>query len=164
MSSDPAEPFPANPEQATYWNARGEHWVAHQPAIDARLAPVGEALFARAAPCPGERALDVGCGTGTTTLELAARVGASGEVLGVDISAPMLAVARQRCAERGYQHVRLLHADAQSDRFEAAAYDLLLSRFGVMFFSDPVAAFTNLMQRAPARRPAGVRLLGAARR
>jgi SAM-dependent methyltransferase len=150
MTSDPAAPFPANPDQAAYWNVRGEHWVAHQPAIDARLALVSDALFARAAARPGERAVDVGCGTGTTTVELAAQVGSEGVVLGIDISTPMLAVARQRCAAQ--RNVRILHADAQSHRFEEAAYDLLLSRFGVMFFSDPVAAFANLIN---ALRPGG---------
>jgi SAM-dependent methyltransferase len=152
MSSDPAQSFPANPDQATYWHTRGEQWVANQASIDARLVAVTQALFARAAASPGERALDIGCGTGTTTIELAAQVGASGAVLAADISAPMLAVARQRCAERGYRHVRLLHADAQSHAFETGAFDLLLSRFGVMFFSDPVAAFANLIG---ALRPGG---------
>src|SRR5512132_1558964 len=109
MTSDPAESFPANPDQATYWHTRGEQWVANQPSIDARLVAVTQALFARAAARPGERALDIGCGTGTTTIELAAQVGGRGAVLAADISAPMLAVARQRCAEQGYRHVRLLH-------------------------------------------------------
>ncbi len=145
MSSDPAAQFPANPDQAAYWNtARGEQWVIHQAALDARLALVGAALLDRAAARPGERVVDVGCGTGATTLEVAEQVGARGSVLAVDISEPMLALAQHRSAERGHEHVRFLHADGQSHDFDAAAYDLLLSRFGVMFFSDPVAAFGNL--------------------
>jgi len=153
MASDLAARFPANPEQAAYWNtSRGEQWVTHQAALDARFAGVCDALLARAAIGRGERALDVGCGTGATTLSLAARVGAGGAVLAVDISAPMLALARRRCAARGLEQVRFLAADAQSHRFERAACDLLVSRFGVMFFSDPVAAFGNLGQ---ALRPGG---------
>jgi SAM-dependent methyltransferase len=145
MSSDPGAAFLANPDQAAYWKARGEQWVAHQAALDAQLAPLGEQLLARAAPRPGERAVDVGCGTGATTLALVELVGATGSVLAVDISGPMLAFAQRRSAERGYDQVRWLHADAQSHRFEPEVHDLLLSRLGVMFFSDPVAAFANLM-------------------
>ena len=153
MTEDLAARFPANPAQAEYWNTgRGEQWVTHQEALDARFAGVRDALLARAAPGPGERALDIGCGTGATTLALAERVGPGGAVLAVDISAPMLAVARARCAARGLDQVRLLCADAQSHAFERASYDLLVSRFGVMFFSDPVAAFGNLRQ---ALRPGG---------
>jgi len=153
MTEDLAARFPANPAQAEYWNTgRGEQWVTHQEALDARFAGVRDALLARAAPGPGERALDIGCGTGATTLALAERVGPGGAVLAVDISAPMLAVARARCAAQGLDQVRLLCADAQSHAFERASYDLLASRFGVMFFSDPVAAFANLLQ---ALRPGG---------
>jgi SAM-dependent methyltransferase len=140
-----SEQFPDNADQADYWNtARGEQWVIHQAALDARLALVSEALLARAAARAGERAVDIGCGTGATTLELAERVGKEGAVLAVDISEPMLALAGRRSAERGHAQVRFLQADAQSHGFDQAACDLLLSRFGVMFFSDPVAAFNNL--------------------
>jgi SAM-dependent methyltransferase len=152
MSDEFAEPFPANAEQAAYWTARSEQWVTHQAALDARLAPVGEQLLTRAAPRPGERVVDVGCGTGATTLAVAEKVGTRGSVLAVDISEPMLAIARRRSTERGHGHVRFLHGDAQSHDFEPKAYDLVLSRFGVMFFSDPVAAFANLMS---ALRPGG---------
>lgn len=153
MPEDLAARFPANPAQAEYWNTgRGEQWVTHQAALDARFAGVRDALLARAAPAPGERALDIGCGTGATTLALADRVGPGGAVVAVDISAPMLAVARVRCAAQGIDQVRLLCADAQSHAFERASYDLLVSRFGVMFFSDPVAAFANLRR---ALRPRG---------
>jgi len=153
MTGDLAARFPANPAQAEYWNTgRGEQWVTHQEALDARFAGVRDALLARAAPGRGERALDIGCGTGATTLVLAERVSPGGAVLAVDISAPMLALARARCAAQGMDQVRLLCADAQSHPFEQAAHDVLVSRFGVMFFSDPIAAFANLRQ---ALRPRG---------
>jgi SAM-dependent methyltransferase len=153
MSSDHAERCPANPAQAEYWNTgRGEQWVIHQAALDARFAGIRDALLARAALRPGERALDVGCGTGATTLALAEGVGRAGAVLAVDLSAPMLELARERAATAALEQVRFLCADAQSHAFERAAYDLLVSRFGVMFFSDPVAAFANLRQ---ALRPGG---------
>ena len=112
MTSDFAEHFPANADQAEYWNVRGEQWVSHQAALDSRLAVVGEQLLARAAPRPGERVVDVGCGTGATTLLLAEQVGREGSVLGVDISEPMLAFARRRSAEG--EPVRFLRADAQT--------------------------------------------------
>ncbi len=152
MTDPVAERFPANAEQAGYWNLRGEQWVAHHAALDARLAPVAEQLLARAAPRPGERVIDVGCGTGATTLLLADAVGLQGSVLAIDISEPMLTFAQRRSAERGHDHVRFLHADAQSHGFEPEARDLLLSRFGVMFFSAPVVAFANLLS---ALRPGG---------
>ena len=152
MTSDFAEHFPANADQAEYWNVRGEQWVIHQAALDARLGLVNGQLLARAAPRAGERVVDIGCGTGAATLLLAKEVGWEGSVLGVDISEPMLALARRRSAEQGHDHVRFLRTDAQTHPFEAATHDLLLSRFGVMFFSEPVAAFANL--RA-ALRPGG---------
>jgi SAM-dependent methyltransferase len=152
MSDEFAERFPANADQAGYWNLRGEQWVTHQAALDARLAPVAEELLTRAGLRRGQRVIDVGCGTGATTLAIAEQVGPEGAVLAVDISAPMLALARRRVAERSLDHVRFLNADAQSHGFEPASHDLLLSRFGVMFFGDPVAAFANLMS---ALRPGG---------
>jgi len=100
------------------------------------MASITEALLARAAPRPGERVLDVGCGCGTTSMMLAERVG--GSVVGVDISAPMLAEARRRAPA-----LTFLEADAATHRFDTS-FDLLFSRFGVMFFDDPPAAFGNL--------------------
>jgi SAM-dependent methyltransferase len=153
MSDDLAGRFPANPAQAEYWNSTPvEQWVAYQAALDARFVAISEGLFARAAIRRGERVVDVGCGTGATTLEAAEQVGARGAVLAVDISEPLLTVARRRSAAHGHGHVRFLRADAQNHRFEPAAHDLLVSRFGVMFFSDPVAAFGNLRT---ALRPGG---------
>ena len=101
---------------------------------------------------PGDRVLDIGCGAGQSTRE-AARAARGGSVLGVDISEEMLQVARQRCAEEGLQNVAFELADAQDHAFPAAHFDLCISRFGVMFFADPVAAFTNIARamRADAR-------------
>jgi SAM-dependent methyltransferase len=99
--------------------------------------------MARAALQPGERVLDVGCGCGDTTVELARRVAPGGSVLGIDISAPMLARARQHAAAEGVT-ARFELADAQTQALPPASVDVLFSRFGVMFFADPVAAFTNL--------------------
>ncbi len=102
--------------------------------------PVTALLLKRAAPAPGERVLDVGCGTGALTSRLAELVGEQGRVTGVDISATMLRAAR-RAAPPG---VELIHADAQDYAFPQAAFDLVVSRFGVMFFAEPVLAFRNL--------------------
>jgi SAM-dependent methyltransferase len=101
---------------------------------------------------PGERVLDVGCGYGTSTLEAAKRVAPSGRVVGVDISAAMLEPARQRVAAGGVDNVELLQADAQVHPFEPASFDVVISRFGIMFFDDPQAGFGNL---ARALRPGG---------
>jgi len=129
-----------NDKQREYWNEiAGPKWVRLGDAMDARLAAVNELLLAACAARPGETVLDIGCGTGVTTLPLAA---VAGHVTGIDISAPMLGVARARCAGAG--NISLLQADAQTHDFAGARFDLLVSRFGVMFFEDPVAAFRNL--------------------
>ena len=126
----------SNQEQIEYWNERaGETWAELQDRLDALLAPLSAAGLAAARVRPGERVLDVGCGCGDTTIALSA-MGAS--VLGVDVSAPMLARARSRDASIEYQQ-----ADAATTDF-AHAFDLVFSRFGVMFFDDPTAAFQNL--------------------
>jgi SAM-dependent methyltransferase len=134
-----------NAEQIRYWNEQsGPRWVAAEATLDAQIAPLGLAAMERARIAAGERVLDVGCGCGQTTLQLAERVGARGSVTGIDISAPMLERARARASERGFAHVRFVNADAQTETIGAAAFDLVFSRFGVMFFADPVAAFANL--------------------
>jgi SAM-dependent methyltransferase len=129
----------ANAEQIEYWNgAAGERWAAFQPVLDRALGAISEALLAFAAPKPGERVLDIGCGTGTTTYALAKAVGPGGSVTGVDISRPMLSVARGRGVG-----VNFREADASTHLFHPT-HDLLFSRFGVMFFADPTSAFANL--------------------
>lgn len=144
---------PENSSQAASWNGpNGEVWVTMQDSLDRELAPLGEAAIEALGPRPGERILDIGCGCGTTTLALARVVGASGEALGLDISAPMLALARRRAADAGLAQARFVEADAQVHRLEPAAYDALYSRFGVMLFADPVAAFANI---ARALKPGG---------
>jgi SAM-dependent methyltransferase len=127
----------SNQAQIEYWNGRaGEKWVALQRSLDVMLAPVTAELQARAGPLAGQRVLDIGCGTGETcTIWLAA----GAQVTGVDVSAPMLAVAADRTAGK----VTLLAADASVWRGDAP-FDLAVSRFGVMFFADPPAAFANI--------------------
>jgi SAM-dependent methyltransferase len=110
--------------------------------MDAQLGPIAEVAMQLVDVRPGERVLDVGCGCGGTTLELARRVGESGEVVGVDLSGPMLELARERAA--GTPGVEFRQADAQTADLGEQRFDLIFSRFGVMFFADPVAAFTNL--------------------
>lgn len=136
-SNPPADS--GNQAQIDYWNGQaGETWVRRMDRIDAMLAPITQALLERAAVVPGERIVDVGCGCGTTTLELARR---GGLVFGVDISEPMLALAKQRAA--GVSGVAFRRADAAVQPF-TPDHTLVFSRFGVMFFAQPAAAFRNL--------------------
>lgn len=126
-----------NEDQKEYWNdSAGEQWVAEQVVMDGMLAKVTASLMSHAAPQSGERVLDIGCGTGETSV-IAADAGA--QVTGVDISEPMLGLASQRLAGRG----ETILADASEYRDETG-FDLILSRFGVMFFDNPKAAFTNI--------------------
>lgn len=132
-----------NADQIAYWNGRvGERWRARQRDQDALLAPVTDALLQRAAPAAGEVVLDIGCGCGATSIELARRVAPGGRVLGVDISAPML----ERAGERATAElpIELILADATAYRFDPGAADLLFSRFGVMFFAEPEKSFANM--------------------
>jgi SAM-dependent methyltransferase len=143
----------ANQEQVRYWNEQGgPRWVQRQQQLDAQINPLGVVAMQRAGVKPGEHALDVGCGCGQTSLQLAERVGSHGSVLGIDLSQPMLARARERQREQGITNLELLRADAQTYQFERERFDLIFSRFGVMFFDDPGAAFANLR---PALRPSG---------
>lgn len=135
-----------NAAQIEYWNlAGGVTWSLLQEDLDRQIAPLGRIAIEALAPQPGERVLDVGCGCGDTSLQLAERVAPTGHVTGLDISEPMLAVAQRRAAEQGRQdQVNFVLADAQTYEFEPASYDALFSRFGVMFFADPADAFANL--------------------
>lgn len=142
-----------NAEQIQYWNElAGAKWVALQPLLDAQIGPLGRRVMERAGIGNGERVLDVGCGCGNTTLEIARRVGPTGAAVGLDISTVMLARARQAAHDAGLSHVRFENADAQTHRFSAPEFDVVFSRFGVMFFTDPVSAFANL---ATGLRPGG---------
>ncbi|MDZ4778592.1 MAG: class I SAM-dependent methyltransferase, partial [Alphaproteobacteria bacterium] len=134
----------ANADQIALWNDDlGQRWVREQARLDASIAPFGAAALKVAAPRSGEVVLDIGCGCGDTSLFLAKAVSPGGEVLGVDVSAPMLARADARAAEAGLQHVRFAEGDASSAKL-GGPFDLLFSRFGVMFFDDPQAAFAHL--------------------
>jgi SAM-dependent methyltransferase len=151
MAVDTARVHEANADQAAYWSgATGQRWVDRQETLDAVLAPILEIVLERAAPMAGERVIDIGCGCGASVIALAERVGSSGKVTGVDISAPMLARARERIPAA--PPVELVTADATVHAFEPGAADLLVSRFGVMFFANPVLSFANLRK---ALRPGG---------
>jgi len=135
-----------NAEQITEWNgALGQRWAELQREIDAIVVPFGAAALQTAAPQPGERVIDVGCGCGDTAIELARRVGATGTVLGIDVSRPMLDVARARVGPSGLANLAFREADA-SEADLPTGTDLLYSRFGVMFFGQPVPAFRHLRQ------------------
>lgn len=140
----------ANAEQIERWNgAGGRAWVDSQELLDRILKPFEDALVAALPRGSAQRLLDVGCGTGATTLAAARRLGAGAECVGVDISEPMLALARMR-AEREGLLARFLCADAQTCELESGLYDSIISRFGVMFFDDPARAFANLRRAAAA--------------
>lgn len=133
----------ANADQIAYWNGpNGRRWTDRQASQDVLLAPVSQILFDRIAPKAGNRVVDIGCGCGGTSIALAGRVAPDGLVLGVDISAPMLERARQ-LAPDGLP-LQFVQADATVYPFESASFDLLVSRFGVMFFAEPVVSFANL--------------------
>jgi SAM-dependent methyltransferase len=143
----------ANATQRDYWNTiAGPRWVGLEGFVERRVRAVNDLLLARSRVSSGERVLEVGCGTGAFTVPLAEAVGERGEVLGADISSAMLTAARKRLAEAGLRNVSLIEADAQTHRFEPGRFNLITSRFGVMFFADPAAAFANLL---PASRPEG---------
>ena len=136
-------------EQVAHWNGRGgEAWLASYDRIQRSIAGFSEDVLGAADATPGERVLDVGCGTGETTALLAKAVGGTGRVLGVDISEVLVSAARQRNIANAVFEV----GDAATWAFETAAFDLVFSRFGVMFFADPVAAFRNFRR---ALRPSG---------
>jgi SAM-dependent methyltransferase len=141
-----------NAEQIKYWNeTAGPKWVALQKLIDDQIRPLGRRAMDHAALLPGERVLDVGCGCGETTIELARRLAPGGSALGIDLSAVMLERARQSARQHGVA-AQFEQADAQTHAFIPASVDVLFSRFGVMFFADPTAAFANLRR---ALRPGG---------
>ena len=147
---------PGNQGQADFWSATGgEAWVDLQDQMDRQLSVVGAAALAALDAQTGEPIVDIGCGCGATTLDLAAAVGESGRVVGLDISAPMTDLAARRLADRGFRHATALLGDAQTATPAdiGGLVDAVFSRFGVMFFDDPVAAFVNIraLTKASAR-------------
>lgn len=135
---------PPDNGQTKLWNGpAGRAWVDAQELLDAMFQPMEDLLVEAVSAGAGRRVLDIGCGTGSTTLAVARRLGAEGRCTGIDISEPMLAAARAR-AEREGTPADFIRADAQTHAFEPASFDTIISRFGVMFFDDAVRAFTNL--------------------
>ena len=143
-------------EQRAMWNGpSGQAWIDGQEFLDRMFLPFEELLAREVTALGANHVLDVGCGTGATTLAAARAAGAKGRAIGIDISAPMIEVAQARAA-REKSAARFIAADAQTHDFGSDRFDLLISRFGVMFFGDPVAAFSNL--RRAARTGAATRL------
>ena len=135
-------------EQMEIWNGRsGRAWVESQTLLDDLFKGFEALLVDAVAAVHARRVLDVGCGTGATSLAIARSLGTDGTCTGLDVSEPMLALARAR-AEREGLRIRFIRADAQTYTFEPASFDMLVSRFGVMFFDDPVEAFANLRRAA----------------
>jgi ubiquinone/menaquinone biosynthesis C-methylase UbiE len=135
----------ANEAQVEYWNGEaGTHWTEEAEAMDGMLAEVGAVVLARAGLSPGERVLDVGCGSGALTLMAQQRVGATGQAIGIDISTRLLANAERRATQQA-SRAQFISADASSWRADAQV-DVVLSRFGVMFFDQPTAAFANILR------------------
>jgi SAM-dependent methyltransferase len=135
----------SNAAQIEYWNlSAGETWAALQEPLDRQIEPLGLAAIDVLEPKEGQQIVDIGCGCGQTTLSLASRLGAAGSVVGVDISGPMLEVAQRRLRASLNLPVTFRRLDAQTDDLGRSVFDAAFSRFGVMFFSEPVTAFTNI--------------------
>ena len=140
-----SEKISANAIQAESWAGEmGEKWLAHLDRFEGMIAPVGEALLAKAAVRPGDQVIDIGCGGGASSLALAARVAPDGMVTGLDISPILIAEAQRRARAGGIQTAQFVVGDAGRVRIPGDGFDVLFSRFGVMFFEDPYAAFANM--------------------
>jgi len=134
--------------QAAVWNGlAGRNWIEMQESLDRLFKPFEDVLVEEVSLCHARRVLDVGCGPGTTTLAVARLPWVKGRSTGIDISEPMIGAARAR-AEREGSPARFICANAQSYPFEPGSFDTIISRFGVMFFDDPIAAFANLRSAA----------------
>ena len=139
----------ANRDQVALWNeASGRAWVEMQGPLDTMLAPFGALLIEHGLSQQPRRVLDVGCGWGATTFAAARRVGPGGSCVGVDVSAPLLELAEKRARAERIDNVSFVRADAQTHAFEPNDFDAVISRFGVMFFDDPTAAFININRAA----------------
>jgi SAM-dependent methyltransferase len=135
-------------EQVQIWNgAAGRAWVDAQQLLDDLFRPFETLLVDAVFAGRADRVLDVGCGTGSTTLAVARRLGGKGRCVGIDISEPMLAVARAR-AQQERASATFIVGNAQTQAFESESFDMIISRFGVMFFEDSVEAFANLRRAA----------------
>ena len=142
----------SNSDQRDFWSSpSGQQWLDHQQALDTALQPALEAVLHAACIQQGEAVLDIGCGTGASALIAAALAGPNGRVLGADISDIMVGRATQRAQEAGAKNAEFMIVDAQQDALPGP-FDVLISRFGMMFFADPLAAFANLKR---AIRPGG---------
>jgi SAM-dependent methyltransferase len=134
-----------NAREVHYWNsACTRAWADEYQAIDRLFTGLTRVALDHAAAKPGERVIDIGCGSGTTVLELADRVGPSGYVLGADVSKSSVETARERVAAAAVHQAEIMLCDVSTHIFAARSFDLVFSRFGVMFFADPVAAFANI--------------------
>ena len=140
----PLAPSP-NACEVQFWNSAATRpWAELHDPIDRLFADLTQAALEFAAPQPGERVIDIGCGSGTTVLELAKRVGLSGYVLGADVSQQSVEKARERIRDSGLRQADVALADVSTYDFAPGSFDLAFSRFGVMFFTDPIATFGNL--------------------
>ncbi|MBQ0718923.1 MAG: methyltransferase domain-containing protein [Gammaproteobacteria bacterium] len=134
-----------NAGMAEFWNGNGgKNWVSREARLEASLKPFGQQAMAAGAIEAGQRILDIGFGCGESAIELAGKVGSKGQVHGVDISVAMVEAAEKKAATKGVTNVTFECADAQTSAFAANAYDFVFSRFGVMFFDDPITAFKNI--------------------
>ncbi|ANW01889.1 class I SAM-dependent methyltransferase [Bradyrhizobium icense] len=141
----------ANADQVAYWNGpAGQRWADRQAAQDVLLKPVADLVVDRARLAPGERVIDAGCGSGATAIAFARKVAPSGHVLGIDVSGPMLERARHAAPKD--LPIDFVLADATVYPFEPKSFDVLASRFGVMFFADPALSFANMRK---ALKPSG---------
>lgn len=149
-----------NADQEEFWgkSEMGKRWLTFEDQLDSLFTPVLDLVLDRAALEPGMRVMDIGCGTGASALLAAEKVGPQGQITGIDISEQFLDRARERKARARLGNLTFNFADAQVTEFEAGRYDAMISRFGVMFFSDPIAAFANLSR---ALKPGGLMTFAA---